>query len=393
MLAHEVFHCFEFDLAKNWPSLQAWIMEGLADWGALVVTQVPYSVDADFLDPYLTAPGTPIFARSYDAAGFWGHVQDITGNLWARIPAILHSSSSPAAFTLAGADTEPFASTWASSQVRSASGGSDWQMKSPTAWPDSTKLPVTAIPDDVDHMIDTVSPYSTGHVKILLGPLVHIDVTGHARLSTKYNYTDLGDGWFCTEAGGCECPAGSQGETPTSQPLEPGAILALTGDPTDGATADIEAHSLKEFCSGVFVTQYDTASCVGCTAPTSTVLHITDPGTCVLAGGTLTVTLTGGGGSLTITVPGYSTLPKRSDGASEFDFSDPRLGGPDVAMAPDWSSGDSLPPDVGVQIPQGAGHIDADGKGGFLAGVMFSPSTSNASRLAAGDFSCQKPIK
>jgi hypothetical protein len=51
---------------------------------------------------------------------------------------------------------------------------------------------------------------------------------------------------------------------------------------------------------------------------------------------------------------------------------------------------DSLPPDVGVQVPQGAGHIDKDGKGGFIAASMFSPSVGQAAgRVAAGDFSCQ----
>jgi hypothetical protein len=396
VLAHEVFHCFEFDLAHNvWETDPAWVMEGLAEWAGLAVTQVPYSADAPFLAPYFTQPGTPIFARTYDAPGFWGHLEDTVGGLWGRVPAILHASTSPAAFFTAGAETEPFLSTWASSQVRAPAAGSEWELHSPISWPDAKQQPVATLPDNVDHLIDTVDPYSTGHVKILIGPLVHITTTGHARLSAKYNYSDLGDGWFCTESGGCECPAGSQGTVPDNQPLEPGAILALSGDPSGGATADIEAHTLKEFCSGVFVTQYQTAACVGCPSPRSTVLHVTEPGICTLgSGGDLTVTLTGDGGSLTITVPGFTGLPKRSDGATVFEFLVPRSpSGADVVMPGDWSSGDFLPPDVGIQVPQGAGHMDKNGKEGFLAVQMQSPAVSNAGRVAGGDFTCKKPVK
>jgi hypothetical protein len=396
VLAHEVFHCFEFQTTQKWPYVGSWIIEGLADWAALTVTGVSFKDDGGFLDPYLLSPGIPVFARSYDAAGFWGHVQDTSGDLWSRIPTILKSTTNPAAFFVSGAETEQFLSTWASSQVRSATGGSEWQMKSPVpSWPSDKQLPVATLADSVDHLIDTVSPYATGHVQILVGPLVHIDVTGHARLSSEYNYTDLGNGWFCLEAGGCECPADSQGKVPDNQPLEPGAILALTGDPTDGATADIEAHTLKEFCSGVFVTEYDKAGCVACGAPMHTVLHVTDPGTCVLGSdGTLTVTLTGDGGGLVITVPGYAGLPKRSDGSTEFEFQAPRRGGPDVVMTgTDWSSGDFLMPDPGIQFPEGSGYVSKGGKDGFLAVSLQSPSVGDAAgRVAGGDFTCRKPV-
>jgi hypothetical protein len=174
-------------------------------------------------------------------------------------------------------------------------------MNSPVNWPDATKLPVAAIADTSDHLIDTVSAYATGHVKIMVGPLVHVAVTGHGRLSAEHNYTDLGDGWFCTKKQGCECPAGSPGTVSTNQPLDLGADLALTGDPADGATADIEAHTLTEFCDGIFIQEGTKGS-----STLTQVAHYEPAASCTIGpGDTLTVKVTPKGGELTITVPGF----------------------------------------------------------------------------------------
>ncbi len=40
VLAHEVFHCFEFDLDPAWASQGDWLIEGMAEWAALSVDPV-----------------------------------------------------------------------------------------------------------------------------------------------------------------------------------------------------------------------------------------------------------------------------------------------------------------------------------------------------------------
>jgi hypothetical protein len=389
-LAHEVFHCFEFGFSPSWDTLGPWLLEGLADWVALDLTKVPYKYDAFLLENYFNSPYIPLFGHSYDAAGFLGHVEDSTSDLWSRIPSILKSSGNQAAFFAAGGEADPFLSTWASSQVRSPKGASEWQMHSPVSWPDATQLPVAAIADTSDHLIDTVSPYATGHVKILVGPLVHIAVTGHGRLSAEHNCTDLGDGWFCTRKQGCECPAGSLGTAPTNQPLDSGADLALTGDPADGATADIEAHTLTEFCDGIFVQQGTKGS-----GTLTQVAHYEPAASCTIGSGdTLSVKVTPKGGELTITVPSFHSLPLRSDGARVFEFLAPRRGGTDAVLTgTDYSTGDFFPTDPGIQIQQGAGHLLKNGKDGFIAATLFSPSSPDNGRVVTGTFACTKPVK
>ena len=131
LVAHEVFHCFQGDIT-GWKSLPAWIREGLADWAALSVDPVAYFHGGGNLQWYITTPHTPLFQRSYDAAGFWGHADDVVPNLWASIPAILNVGSDAGAFHLAGGDADGFLSTWGSSVFRvNCCGYVPWQMRSP----------------------------------------------------------------------------------------------------------------------------------------------------------------------------------------------------------------------------------------------------------------------
>ncbi len=399
-LAHEVFHCWEFDLAPGrWEGDGDWMMEGLAEWASLTVVKPPYDPEGQFITQYIKTADAPTFERTYSAIGFWGHVQDTTGDLWSRIPSILRTTSAAAGFAAAGGNEDQFLSTWASSQVRASTGGPEWDMFSPLRPPGSATLKVDAIKDTVEDLSLTVAPYSTQHVEIQPfpdEPLLHVALTaGVGRLSVMHNYTSLGDGWFCMTSS-CQCPPGSSSMPPSSQPLEAGADLALAGGGS-GTDVELEFHSLKEFCSGLEVTQTDKGSCVGCGSPPTLVFEVTQPGTCVLdTAGTVTVTLTGdGGGSLVLTVPGYAALPTRSDGAKVIQFQAPRDGGPDVVLpGTDWSSGDFFAQDPGIQIPQGVGTIQKDGRGGTLAVILFSPSVGDAaSRLASGSFSCKSPIK
>jgi len=101
------------------------------------------------------------------------------------------------------------------------------------------------------------APYTTSQYVIdntdPAAPLLHVQISGYARLSTTLNYTDLHDAWFCTgAAGSCVCPSGTSGTVPATQPLAmPGAALALTADPANphlGARGTVVAVSLDEFC-------------------------------------------------------------------------------------------------------------------------------------------------
>jgi hypothetical protein len=258
VIAHEVFHCFQFDIRADnaWTPLPLWIGEGTAEWAAMTVTQVPFSVGGDWLGQYIQTPQTPLFERSYDASGFWGHTQDINGDLWNRLPGILASGKDDfTSFSNAGANTDDFLDSWGSSIVRPINGGPEWHMDSPIAPPGLKGLapPFTEI--DGSGVV-SAPPFTMSIYRLVTPadtPLLHVQIDGPARLSPTENYTDLSDRWFCTLPDGCHCPPDEIDEIPHNYPLPDKTILALSGDPGlglggGGTNGTVDAHQIEDFC-------------------------------------------------------------------------------------------------------------------------------------------------
>ena len=190
-----------------------------------------------------------MFERSYDAASFFGHVQDVTGDVWPRIEPTLLAPSATAAFTAAGGDLDASLATWGSSLFRVSFLGLPWQMISPIRPLDFFQK----APGELGFVPgQAIAPEYTTAQFVLKdtpgAPLVHFEIPGHARLSWhRSEYTDLRNAWFCTEPGGCHCPPGMEGSPPPSDPLGSGALLGVTGDP-GGNAGNVAAHRLSEFC-------------------------------------------------------------------------------------------------------------------------------------------------
>lgn len=251
VLAHEVFHCEEFDLYHDAVHLPAWVLEGLAEWAAQTVE--PSTIYAhQNLEPYFGSSSTPLFTRSYDAEGFWGHVQDTVGGLWKKIGDVLTASGNEFKYAVAGGITVPFLSTWGSSVFNLTTGGLPWETVSPSVTTYSP--PVVKIAPSLPGRQEVEAvPYTTAQYVVVSEastPLLHASITGSARLSTTYNYTDLSDAWFCTSES-CQCPPGDQSSIPFHDPLTSRATLGLTGDPSGGTKGTLTAYPLSAFCKPV----------------------------------------------------------------------------------------------------------------------------------------------
>jgi len=263
-MAHELFHCFQFDLRgkDTWTAMPLWVQEGTADWAATTIDPSPFDLDNDFLElgKYFGHPRQPLFDRAYDASGFWGHLQDVTGDLWTVLPDVIRANDDRAAFVAAGADDGAVLNTWASSYLRNPSGdaGEAWQMHSPMVPPDSNQDQLDSIPTPVLQLHGAghvwAHPYTVAnyHFESMPAdePLMNVKLHGYGRLSVTNNYTHLSDAWFCVDPQGCICPPNTIDELPDTQPLETNAYLAVTGDPDDpdGTEGDITFHKLDEFC-------------------------------------------------------------------------------------------------------------------------------------------------
>ena len=121
-MAHEVFHCFQFERLPNHGGgagkLNPWIIEGQAEWAGEDVAG-PGPDGRAWWTNYLTSPRRSLFARAYDAVGFYEHLAEIGISPWSVFDAMLANvNDSSNAFKAAGAAADNYLDTWASGLFR-----------------------------------------------------------------------------------------------------------------------------------------------------------------------------------------------------------------------------------------------------------------------------------
>lgn len=289
-LAHETFHCFQFMIGGTgyFNKLKGWVLEGTADWVEETVVPLGYTdAEAWGFSKYVNNQDIALFTRTYDAAGFWGHVQDRYGDLWSRLKAILSANGNDAVFKAAGGNDDQLLSTWGSAVANEPTGSSSWRTSSPIAIPAGTHAKRTAITYDASHPTTLVkaSAYTTNAYEIHpdpAAPIVHIQINGPARMSPKYNYTSgtLKNAFFClASAASCKCPTGDKGDVPAGYPEdEPLPLLVLTGDPTKGTSGQVTYQALSDYCKATYPIPKKAADSRGLAPPERAVTTGLPPG-------------------------------------------------------------------------------------------------------------------
>ena len=260
VLVHEVFHCYEHQIEPdistpdNHLNEHNWILEGLARWVDLTLyPSTPVAEATVALKQYVGNPSTALFSRAYDAVGFWGHLEDVTGALWSRIPAIIklgagfHDAN---AFNGAvGPEKTDVLDSWGSSAFMLSGGPPEWRTDSPlngslgASYPAATPTPVYG-PAGV-----VLKPYTTAQMEIHPRsdlPLIqiHLDDGVYARFGEHANYVDsaVSDKVYCAgsdcSSPAASCPGGTVSKLPrlTPLPAEPTLGLATAGK---GGAADV----------------------------------------------------------------------------------------------------------------------------------------------------------
>jgi hypothetical protein len=271
VLVHEVFHCYEHQIdpniatPDNRPNEHDWIIEGLARWVDLTfypATPIAYAFEA--ISTYIATPATGLFTRKYDAVGFWGHLQDVTGALWSRIPSIIRDGVNfhdQSAFNAAiGSDETNVLDSWGSSMLNISGAPAPWRADSPlsgglgSSYPPGTARTINA-PAGV-----VLKPYTTAQLQIepnALQPLIeiHLGPGVFGRFGVHENYTGaaLKGKVFCAGTG-CSSPAASCGGGARSTlppltrlPSEPMLGLA-TALSTGAADVSYFAAQNSSFC-------------------------------------------------------------------------------------------------------------------------------------------------
>ncbi len=253
LMAHETFHCFQFELMSAWRQRSAWVMEGMADWAANTVDRVPAAVGAGNYKLYLKNPIDHLFASAYDAVGFWGRADEAggAGSLWSKIPQVLAAPDNATSYAIATVGgSHPFAETWAAPWWRFGAAGAAWSQSEPF-WIPSSKLAPPGLPITTGTTLGS-NPYSFSQFAMTKDPsrpLVSV-VGEQGKLRAGTGDTDFGpvEGakWFCF--GKCECPRNEASSIPPHETVGKSRLaLALTGGDGYGK-ARVTYHSLDSYC-------------------------------------------------------------------------------------------------------------------------------------------------
>ena len=248
-VAHEMIHCFQAGLQPDenaWLDASDWMLEGSAEWGSATLVG-PDKLEADLWPRYIGEPGTPLFERTYDAIGFFAHLEETGHSPWAAFAKMWATRGNAAQFAAVGGTAAGFLDSWASSLTRETDFGTAWDTTGPGITDDIAPMPALKV--GVGPTKVATAAY-TGKIYTLVATtdFVDISVAGHSRLADgNLHETSLASNSYCLKAGGCDCPeATSKDITPALNPT--GALLALSGGP-DGASGTITGRDLD--CTGI----------------------------------------------------------------------------------------------------------------------------------------------
>jgi hypothetical protein len=166
-LAHEVFHCFQMQILGSMTKAspiarsEKWLIEGGAQWAACQVQSGP--VSRGWYRGYLSSPETELFARTYDAIGFFDEVQWAThvDPFKTMRDALLAGNSADAYHKLLDGHDEKFLDDWAASFAQESDRGPEWVSRGPCDQPNPTSpKPVEVSSTGTEH-IDTGSLATT----------------------------------------------------------------------------------------------------------------------------------------------------------------------------------------------------------------------------------------
>jgi hypothetical protein len=130
-LAHEVYHCFQYELLGADYTRPDWLIEGSAEWvGEALVGGS--SSGAESWQEYLTIRSS-LYDREYDAIGVYAHLSNMGVNVWRKLDDMLLNPNPMAGLEEAviSAGEVRFMQTWPMGLAREPGWGSDWDATGP----------------------------------------------------------------------------------------------------------------------------------------------------------------------------------------------------------------------------------------------------------------------
>ena len=265
LFAHEVFHCFQAQLAGELDRLAdrfangtTWWVEGGADWAAC--NAVPAALPEPALTGWLTTPRLTLAKRAYDGVGFFTLLSGYGVDVWGRWPAIARTTSTAGAYDAAvGTGHDIIRRGWGASFLGDAARGAAWDLdRSQPCLPAPSQLePKDLFIADGETAALTADAYAARLYTLLSdADVIHFTVADDdVRLSSSNPALDtsaLHDRYFCTDLqSDCHCPAPSaRAGKPPPPRVDPdgGTVLAVTGG-RSGVKGTLSGLTREQYCA------------------------------------------------------------------------------------------------------------------------------------------------
>ena len=260
VIPHEVFHCFQmalFGSAATLGSKPAWLIEGQAEWVGCTIAG-HCDVGAGWWDLYFKSAQSSLFARTYDAIGYYSELNYVGINPWDHLDEMLQANGSADAYQRAiTGNADAFEDGWAPSYGRSkyrdpSLNPQVWDSNGPGITAAMSNPLPFALTDNAELPYAPIAPYGNW----LLRPDFEADIievqtnSAHARIhfadGSEFSGTALEGVAFCTRPNGCATP-----KCPSEhfeKAVKGKGYFAISGADT-GASFGMRGLSVDEHCN------------------------------------------------------------------------------------------------------------------------------------------------
>jgi hypothetical protein len=250
-IVHELMHCFQgfsYSDASVYRAAGQWLNDGGAEWAGIDIAGVSDQPPPNNWTGYLNARG-PLFARTYNAVGWWFHIQHVGHDPWKNLPAVWRGDQTgqEAYVTLGGAADDVY-DTWASSLLRIPSFGDAWEVhgKDVPAYATPHETLIARL-DDIE-----VAPVDARVAEIVpvpdAGEIVRISAAYPVRFHDNLRFEDVHftEADYCVGEK-CVCPKDTEREGERIQQVSAPLWLAVPGGES-GNNAVVDTITLEEYC-------------------------------------------------------------------------------------------------------------------------------------------------
>ena len=296
-VAHEVFHCFQYDLVST-NGLPRWVVEGSAAYaGEIFAGGSAYA--QSWYGRWIDEPGRVLAMRSYDTIGLFGIVAVAGTDPFTLFDALLRA---PTIDTIYAATGPGLRDIWGSHLANEPGWGATYQVSGPGAIArKGQRFPVTLTIDGPAGAFNQFTPDTlTAQVYDLrgAGDVIVVRSTGYGAIrfddGVQTNFAGGIDQSFCLKVGGCTCPEGAANRT--LQNTSSSHAFVGVGP---GALPEILAQALDTWCAEDTPPTTVAASAGGCIVGSWTAAGITIPalpaGMTIESAGHSTATFSDGG--------------------------------------------------------------------------------------------------